>query len=205
MVEDRDRLLEVDLDPRPHGLRLVVLALRKLAAVGLARAGLRRVRALALGADQAAREAVQELIDRYFEVDDPVEALAKVGHQAVQGHSLGNGAREAVHDEAWLAVGPAQAAADDLDHDVVGDVLAGREDGLRLPAKGRAGRDLGAQHVAGGDVRDAEVRAQHVGLGPLATTGGAVQEEVHRAPSPGFAGYFPMNGEEEEPSNTRFI
>src|SRR2546426_5726236 len=122
---------------------------------------------------------MQKLLDRDLQVDDPVEALAELVHQVVERLGLGNCSRKAVHDEARAAVRLAEAVADDADHDLVRDVLPRRQDGLRLPAKLGAGLDLRAEHVTGRDVRDPEMRAQHVGLRPLARAWGAVEEEVH--------------------------
>src|SRR5437867_2578618 len=149
------------------------------AAVGRADGVVRRVGALALRTDGPARQPLEQLLDRDAKVDHPVEALAQLDHERVEGVGLGNGTRKAVDDEARLAVRLAEAVADHADHDLVGDVLARSEDGLRLATELGAGGDLRPEHVAGGDVRDAELRAEHVGLGPLSGPGRAIQQQIH--------------------------
>ncbi len=104
---------------------------------------------------------------------------AELVHQGVEGLRLRDRAREAVDNEAPLAVRLPEPVANHADHDVVGHVVAGRKDGLGLLAERRAGGYLGAEHVAGRDMGDAEMRAQHVGLCPLATARGTVQKQVH--------------------------
>src|SRR5258708_11100 len=179
VVEHGDGLLEVDLDPGLDRFRLVVLPLHQCAAVGRAGGGARRVGALADRADEPAGEAAEQLLEVDLEVEDAVEPAAEVVHHVVEGHGLGDRAREAVDDETPLRVRLPEAVGDHRDHDLVRDVVARGQDGLGLLAERGAGRDLGAEHVAGGDVWDSEMRAQHVGLGPLAAARGAVEEQVH--------------------------
>ncbi len=65
---------------------------------------------------------------------------------------------------------------DHADDDLVGDQLTGLHVALCLqPQLGPFGH-LGAQHVAGGDVREGEVRPQTLGLGALAGPGRAEQD-----------------------------
>src|SRR6266576_4710382 len=139
---------------------------------------------------------MQKLLDRDLQVDDPIETLAELMHQAVERLGLGNRARKAVHDEARAAIRLAEAVADDADHDLVRDVLPRRQDGLRLSTKLGAGLDLRAEHVTGRDVRDPKMRAQHVGLRALAGPRRSIQEEVHRTSPSGTSGHLPMIGEE---------
>ena len=61
VVEHRDGLAQIDLDPRLHSLLLVVFALDDLRAVSLAFLRARRVRALARRAHQPARQAPEQL------------------------------------------------------------------------------------------------------------------------------------------------
>src|SRR5256885_16756351 len=84
VVEDWNGLLEVDLDPRPDSLGLIVLALDELASVGGALPRCRRKGALALRADQATGQAPQQLVDLDLQIDDAVEALAQLHHQSVE-------------------------------------------------------------------------------------------------------------------------
>ena len=93
---------------------------------------------------------------------------------------LGNGAGKAVEQVALGAVRLLQALGDQPDDDVVGHEAAGFHDLLRLQAERRAGLDGGAQHVAGGDLRDAEFFGDEAGLGTFAGTGRAQQNHTHR-------------------------
>ena len=61
---------------------------------------------------------------------------------------------------------------------LVGDQLAGVHVALRLLAELGLPATRGAQHVAGRDVRQAEVLGQERGLGALAGAGRAEQDEV---------------------------
>src|SRR5438876_12445822 len=122
---------------------------------------------------------MQKLLDRDLQIDDPIKTLAELVHQAVERLGLGNRSRKAGHDGTRGAVRLAETVADDADHDLVRDVLPRRQDGLRLPAQRGAGLYLRAEHVTGRDVRDAKMRAQHVGLRPFARARGAVEEQVH--------------------------
>ena len=76
-------------------------------------------------------------------------------------HRLGlrDGAREAVEQEAVGAIGLRDALLDQADDDVVADQAASVHHLLGGQAERRAGLDRGAQHVAGGDLRDAVVLA----------------------------------------------
>jgi hypothetical protein len=73
----------------------------------------------------------------------------------LHGVGLRDGAREAVEQEAVGAVGLGDALLDQADDDVVADQRAGVHHLLGGQAQRRAGLDGGAQHVAGGDLRDA--------------------------------------------------
>src|SRR6266480_3243995 len=107
---------------------------------------------------------MQKLLDRDLQVDDPIETLAELMHQAVERLGLGNRARKAVHDEARAAVRLAEAVADDADHDLVRDVLPRRQDGLRLSTKLGAGLDLRAEHVTGRDRKSTRLNSSHMSI-----------------------------------------
>ena len=95
-------------------------------------------------------------------------------------HRLGlrNGAREAVEEEAARAIGGLDALLHEADDDLVGDELAAIHDLLGREPERRAGLDRGAQHVAGGDLRDAVALRDERGLGALARSGTAQEESI---------------------------
>ena len=86
--------------------------------------------------------------------------------------------REAVEQEPVAGVLGVDALDDHPDDHLVGDELAGVHEALRLaPELGVLG-DVGAQHVAGRDVRQVEVFRQPLRLGALARTRGTQQDQV---------------------------
>ena len=68
---------------------------------------------------------------------------------------------------------------DHPDHEVVGDEAAGVHDRLGLAAEVGAARHLVAEHVAGGDVRDAEAHRDPRRLRALAAPGRAEHHGDH--------------------------
>ena len=106
--------------------------------------------------------------------DRPVE-LVKSG---VQSLGLRDGAGEAVHEEALGGVGFLQPVLDDADDHAVGDQVAGVHVLLGFQAHGGLVLDRVAQDVAGGDVGDAVLGHDTAGLGALAGSGRAQQDEI---------------------------
>jgi hypothetical protein len=93
------------------------------------------------------------LVDWNFDVERPDAVGAGVRENLLERLSLGRSPREAVQEEAVLDhVGLGEAIDDDPDHHVVGDQVAGVNQGARPQAQFGALGDGGAQHVAGGDV-----------------------------------------------------
>src|SRR3546814_2035492 len=80
---------------------------------------------------------------------------------------LGQVARVAVEDEAAFRVVAREAVLEHAQQDLVGHQVATCHDFLRLPAQRAAGLYLGAQQVAGGDVRHLQMILQARGLRSL--------------------------------------
>ena len=101
---------------------------------------------------------------------------------AFAAHRVGllDGARKAVEEIALGAIGLLHPLLDQRDHQLVGHQLAAIHVRLRLASELGAGADLGAQHVAGGDLRDAVTLGQKLRLGSLAGPGQSKQDESHR-------------------------
>ena len=93
------------------------------------------------------------------------------------------------------AGGRRELLLDEADGEVVGDEGALVDVDARLPAEGGVAADGVAEHVAGGDVGDAEFGGQAFRLGTLPHAGGAHEEEPHlpipldAAGRPGAAAY----------------
>src|SRR6185312_5055432 len=62
----------------------------------------------------------------------------------------------------------------------VGDEVAPGEDAFHLLPQRRTGRDLRAQHVTGGELRQAALLHQDLGLGALASARRSKQYDVQR-------------------------
>ncbi|MNP30027.1 hypothetical protein D3C76_1230820 [compost metagenome] len=103
------------------------------------------------------------------------------GHAGVlQGFSLGDGARETVEEEAVGAIGLGDALLDQVDDQVIGNQATGVHHALGLQAQLGAGLDRCAQHVAGGNLRNAELLGDETGLSTFAGTRGPQQNHAHR-------------------------
>ena len=131
------------------------------------------------GCDAAAAHALDDGGVGHVDLEHDVELDAGGLHRV----GLRDGAREAVEQEAVGAVGLGDALLDQADDDVVADQAAAVHHLLGRHAQRRAGLDGGAQHVAGGDLRDAVLLADHRGLRALAGAGRAQQDQSHRRSS----------------------
>ena len=120
-------------------------------------------------ADAAAAHPVKDHVLVHRQVQHLVDADAHL----LDGLGLGDGAGHAVQDKALGAVGLGQPLLQDADDDVVRHKAAGVHVALGLQAHLGAVLDGGAQDVAGGDCRDAQLGGEDLGLGALARTRGA--------------------------------
>lgn len=181
-VDQRLGLRMVDRQAVTHGLFLVVLALDQLFAGNVVLAGdLRRV---VLGVVHAAggrmHATTGDTRHDLLVVDGDLDHMVD-GHAGVlQRFGLRDGPREAVEQEALGAIGLGDAFLDQGDDDVVGYQAAAVHHAFHLLAERAAGLDCGAQHVAGGDLRNAELLGDEPCLGAFAGTGCPEQNHTHR-------------------------
>lgn len=91
---------------------------------------------------------------------------------------------EAIQEEAIGSVVLVQAILNHACGDVSWHQLAGIDVGLCFNTKRSALADVGAEQVAGRDVRDAELLAQDSCLGAFASTGRAEEYVTHYLRSP---------------------
>ena len=119
------------------------------------------------------------LISLGIQQDGCVEWRTQLVEQLLEVHRLLHGAWKSVEDEAVSSVGLREPLADNTQDDVVGDQLAGPEDGPGLLAETRPQGDGLPQHVAGGDLRNIPVRHQLLGLRAFAATRRAQQYDAH--------------------------
>ena len=128
--------------------------------------------------------ALQQPLDDLVLVDDEaqhgVELVAGEVDHLVQLLDLGEGARVAVEQEALLGVLLVDQVADHPVGGLVGHVLAGIHVALRLHTQRGALRDVGAEDVAGGDGRDAEVLGDVLRLSTLAGPGRPHDDQLHQ-------------------------
>ena len=118
-------------------------------------------------------------------LDMPLGALfsgAAAGEHHIERLGLGHGAREAVEDGAAGGLGLGQPFLDQGDDDLVGDQVAARQNVLHLFAKLGTGGDRRPQHVAGRKLDHAACVDQTLGLGALAASRRAEQDQVHGSP-----------------------
>ena len=114
-----------------------------------------------------------------LELEDDVDRALELAQQHVERLSLRHRAREAVEDEARDRVAAREPVADQVDHQLVVDELAGVEHRLQLAAERRLELAHLAQHVAGRDVRDAVGGRDLLRLRPLATPLRSQDDDVH--------------------------
>jgi hypothetical protein len=108
------------------------------------------VRAAGGGVDETAGDTRDEQAVVDAELDGVLERLLAGLEHVVEALGLGNGAREAVEDEARLALGVVlELALDHANHDLVADETALVHDLLGLSAQLGLLCDLGAEHVTG--------------------------------------------------------
>jgi hypothetical protein len=141
---------------------------------------LRRVELDVIGAARsqvstATGHAVDDVAIRHVDFEHEFDRHAGVLH----GLRLRNGAREAVEQVAVLAVVLGQAILDHADDDGVRHQAAGIHVLLGLEAESGAGLDLGAQHVAGRNLGNAELFGDESSLRTLAGAGCAQQNQLH--------------------------
>ena len=113
------------------------------------------------------------VVDHEFHhvIDGDAHVLKAIG--------LSDGAREAVEQEAVAAVVGLDAFLDQAEDDVIRYQEPGIHDLLGFQAQRRAGADRGAQHVAGGNLGDAEFLGDGLGLGAFSRTRGAQKDDSH--------------------------
>ena len=105
--------------------------------------------------------------------------MVKAHPSPVQGLGLGDGAGHPVQNEAVDTVGLLQPLTDDADDHVIRDQLAGVHIGLgQQPGLG-AFLNGGAQDIAGGDRRDAQLGTEDLSLGAFPGSGGTQKDQFH--------------------------
>ena len=129
--------------------------------------------------------ALDDLLVWHVDLQHGIEAHAG----RLQGVSLREGAGKAVEEEPARAVGLGDALLDEADDEVVAHQAPGVHDLLGGQTQRRAGLDCGAQHVARGDLRNAEALAEVGGLRALAGSWGAQKNESHRSLLPAIVGF----------------
>jgi hypothetical protein len=129
---------------------------------------------------------VQQPLDEgvliHLEHHHGVEAVSS--DQPVQRFGLTFGAGKPVEDEAVLGVRLGHPLPEHLDGDLVGDVLPGLHYRVDPPAELGPARHVITEHVAGGDVGDAETLGDTGGLGPFACPGRPDEQKLHRSRAP---------------------
>mmetsp|Transcript_36441 Transcript_36441/g.91076 ORF Transcript_36441/g.91076 Transcript_36441/m.91076 type:complete len:234 (+) Transcript_36441:337-1038(+) len=167
VCKQRHRLLVVRAQPAlERVLRVVLALLERLARLVIFHAAVHRlrlgrreldvVRAARRLVDPPATDALGEHLVRHLQRDDERDAFARLGEELVEQLGLLHRAREAVQDEAVAAVGLRDALRHHPDNELVSDQPARIHHSLGLHADRRTRLDGGAQHVARGELRNAE-------------------------------------------------
>src|SRR5690606_21440627 len=163
------------------GLFLVVITLDQLFAGFIILA--RDLRRLVLGVIDTARSrlhaATGVAADALFVVDGEFDRVIYTPARCLQRFSLRNGARETIGQKAIGAIGLSDALLDQVDDQVVGNQAAGIHHALGLQAQLGTSLDRRAQHVARGNLRNAEFFGNEAGLGTFASTGRSQQNHAH--------------------------
>mmetsp|Transcript_6315 Transcript_6315/g.25625 ORF Transcript_6315/g.25625 Transcript_6315/m.25625 type:complete len:609 (+) Transcript_6315:468-2294(+) len=169
-LADRGFLVIGALDQVLAGFVILALDLGRieLDVVGTTR---RRVRA-------AAAHAFDDGIEGHVDFEHVIELDAGGLH----GIGLRDGARETVEQETVGAIGLGNAFLDQGNDQVVADQGTGLHHRIGLETQRGAGLDGCTQHVAGGDLRNAESLADEGGLGAFAGARGAQKNQSHGSP-----------------------
>ncbi|MNV26119.1 hypothetical protein D3C71_1172330 [compost metagenome] len=121
-----------------------------------------------------------DTLNDFFVIDGDFDHVVQLDASSHQGFSLRNGARETVEQETVGAVGLSDTVLDQCDDQVVGDQTASIHDALGLDAQLGAGLDRSTQHVAGGDLRNAEFLGDELSLSTFTGPGSSQQNDAHR-------------------------
>ena len=180
-LDQRLGLGVVDLQALAYGLFLVVITLDQVFTGNVVLAShLRRVVINVVNAaGTRVHAATGQAGDDFFVGNGDFQHAVDVDAGFNQRFSLRDGARETVEQETLGAIVLGDALFDQTDDQIVGDQAASIHDFLDLLAKLGAGLDRCAQHVAGGDLRNAEALADELGLCTLACPWGAQQDNSH--------------------------
>src|SRR5262249_50788238 len=155
--EDRRRLTMVDFKTRLDRLRPVVGAAGEFASTAAIADPVDfrpMVSFVIAGATLLAAEAPGQAINQCdlvdLELDDMVELEAVAREHLVQRPGLRQRPRKAVENKAVAAIRLANAVGNHVDHDAIGNELAGIHDALDAQSDLASGSGRRAQHVPGG-------------------------------------------------------
>ncbi|MNT08490.1 hypothetical protein D3C72_1432340 [compost metagenome] len=123
----------------------------------------------------AAAHALDDGVERHVDLQHVVDGHAGFLHRL----GLRNGAREAIEQIALFAVAVLKTVLHQADNDVIGHQPARVHHLLGFDAQRRTGLHRGAQHVARGDLRNAELFADELGLRAFAGARCAQQDQTH--------------------------
>ena len=194
IVDQRRGLCLVDAQAIGDGVFVVVGAVVQSAATDVAQAvhfrwrGVGVVHLSAAAAGATPGDALDQQVEIHVDEDRGLQGAAQLVEHGVEGLGLGDVAWEAVENEALFGVGLGHALLDHVEHDLVRNQLAGIHGGLGLQAKGGFRGDGGAQQVTGGYLWYAVVADQFLGLGSLARSWRANQDDPHVDCLPRHAG-----------------
>ena len=124
--------------------------------------------------------AAAETLDDFFVIHINLNHEIDIHALFHQRLGLGDGAREAVEQEAVLAVVLGDALFDQAENDVVGYQTAGIHHFLGFQAQRGARFHRGTQHIAGGDLGNGKFFLDELRLSALTRTGRAKQDDTHR-------------------------
>jgi hypothetical protein len=118
----------------------------------------------------ASEQAIHEGVLADLQLEHDVEGIAAGLEKFIQRFRLAERAGKTVEETAALAIGFFEALAHDLEDNGVGHKLSGLDKFFSQQADGGLSFDGVAEHVAGGEVRNAEVCNQSRGLSSFAGT-----------------------------------
>ena len=136
------------------------------------------VGAAALGAHTAAGQAVDDDIVGRINIERHID----MGN-LIQRFRLSDGAREAIQNIAMLAIRLGQTFLDHGNDHLIGNQLALVNIALGVQTRGGLLADCTAEHIAGGNLRDAQLLHQSLRMRALAGAGGAQENNIHIAGS----------------------
>jgi hypothetical protein len=183
-------LLLIDIEALAHSVFLVIITLYQSFACFIINAfALRRIVQHMIDAPRCRMYATAtQPLDNFFVVNSNLYHVIDINADGNHGFCLRNRARKTIEQKSAGAVGSLDTIFDQTNNNVVRNQATGVHNFLCCKTKFGFRLYCRPQHVAGGDLRNAELLDKEPGLGALAGAGSAKKYQSHSGESSGSVG-----------------